>query len=121
MEQALMFKAYTREWDIGRKGRWVWDDNGEPLMLDSIDITNEERESTIRETEAINSSIPDYKADQIQEKVFDEVNNLADQLVKDPAVLQSGLNVIVLVARTDGYKGRGVLVHDLVAIFCNNL
>jgi hypothetical protein len=102
-----MFKAYAKEWETGRKGRWVWDENRKPLMLDGVDITYEEREAILRETDSLNSKAPDYTSSENQEQIFEEVNKMADQLVKDPAVLESGIHIVILIARPDSFKGQG--------------
>lgn len=102
----------------------------EPVISQEKDITEAERATIIRETDILNEQQPDCQAVDIQQKVYDEVNEVADKLMKDPTVLGCGVHVLIMVAKADDRMGKGTLpcgclvlahpllpVMDLVAYF----
>jgi hypothetical protein len=103
-----MFKAYSKEWELGKKGTWIWDDTEtQPILLNAVDITAEERAAAALAAEVRNGRKYDYTQEETQDLVFQEANKVAEQLVEDTAVLDSDIHILVIVARNDTGGGTG--------------
>ena len=104
-----VFKAYSKEWKLGKKGIWECDDNQEePVLHNAVDITAEERAAAEQAADDKNQQVHDFTKEEIQDLVFQEVNHVVDQLVGDKAVLDSGIHILVIVARSDTKGETGV-------------
>ncbi len=94
-----MFKAYSKEWELGKKSKWIWDDTEtQPILLN---ITAEERAAAALATEVRNGREYDYSQEETQDLVFQEANKVDEQLVEDTAVLDSDIHILVIVARNE--------------------
>ncbi len=97
-----MLRAYSKEWDLGKKGKWEWDETGtRPVITNAVDITAEDRELAAQAAQERNDSKPNYSDEEIQDLVFQEANKVAERLVEDSAVLESGIHILVILAKRD--------------------
>jgi hypothetical protein len=108
LQKGLVLPAYIKEWKTGKKGDWCLDENNEPKMSNAVDITEAERDAVLEEVEAINSSPPDYNDPEFQMDALERLNELADSIVSSPTVLNTGMSVLILVAKPDHHKGLGM-------------